>query len=430
MRCDVRASRRRTASAGAALLLGVLVAGCGTDGGMDGEGGPGRASARSESPRSSGSPEPVASSSSAPPLSGMSWSCDRILDGSASLSDLAVVAEDDIWAYGSRRDESAGATTNEQFLLRRDGDGWREQPLPDVLGTAVSDVRLDAVGSGSGEVWLTATDFTLGETRIARWDGTRWSALGRMPSGRVTALKAFAPDDVWALTQYDNRLQHWDGTSWTTVRPPADGLTALDGSGPDDLWAVGYRRTGGDAARGGPELTQPVAVHGDGRTWTRTETPEYHFPDPVPPEPDAVLDHVVVLAEDDVRAFGTHTFNHGEAADEPADEAIHLRWDGTRWTERPEAPGDCAGRTAVLGDGADGVFLSGNWYLTADGACGKVTRSRLPAGDGVRESSRQSLWPAELARLPGTDEVIGVGHVQVNQSGNPMSKAVVVSLDR
>lgn len=30
--------------------------------------------------------------------------------------------------------------------------------------------------------------------------------------------------------------------------------------------------------------------------------------------------------------------------------------------------------------------------------------------------------------MPGTDEVVGVGHVQVNQSGNPMGKAVVVRL--
>jgi hypothetical protein len=36
----------------------------------------------------------------------------------------------------------------------------------------------------------------------------------------------------------------------------------------------------------------------------------------------------------------------------------------------------------------------------------------------------------ELARVPGTDQVIGVGLVQVRQSGDPLSKAVVVSLSR
>ncbi|MGP3921942.1 hypothetical protein [Streptomyces sp. 8N616] len=32
--------------------------------------------------------------------------------------------------------------------------------------------------------------------------------------------------------------------------------------------------------------------------------PEYHFPDPVPPEPGAYLSEVVALAGDVVRAYG------------------------------------------------------------------------------------------------------------------------------
>ncbi|MFE7837225.1 hypothetical protein ACFU53_14660 [Streptomyces sp. NPDC057474] len=420
---------RRTVVALLAVFT-FAVAGCGAQGGSpEQEHGDGPGSASGEgSGNTSG--EAAGESSSGSTKNGMSWSYDRILDGSATLGDLAVVAEDDLWAYGSR-DGAGGA--REQFLLRYDGTEWREQPFPEgVVGTDVMDVRLDAVAAGavgSVEVWLsTATGYGgQGGTRIARWDGTSWSALESVPRGRLVDLAAFGPDDVWVLDG-ENRAQHWDGTRWTTMTLPVGGVASLDGITTDDLWAVGYRDTDAGAGAGETELTQPAAVHWDGRAWERTETPEYHFPEPVPPEPGASLDLVVALAEDDVRAYGSHSFNHGEVEDEPDDEAVRIRWDGKGWVDQAAVAGECAERVPVLGDGAKGQFLDGNWYLGADGTCVKITRSRLPNEGGVRKDSRQSLWLDELARLPGTDRVIGVGHVQVNQSGNPMSKAVVVSL--
>ncbi|MPY58163.1 hypothetical protein [Streptomyces spongiae] len=400
---------RRTAAVFAVLALAV--AGCG---GQD-EGGSGEGSG--------------SGSESDERKPGLSWSYDHIFDGSARLTDMAVVAEDDIWAYGDRRRADG---TSDPFLLRYDGEDWREQPVQEAIGMDAPQAELTAVGSG--EVWLTVPGGptgTLGGTRIVRWDGTRWSPLDPAPSAPVGDIKAFGPDDVWT-TADEGRVQHWDGTRWTVTRLPADGIGSLDGTATDDLWAVGHRDTGAldDDDLGESEYTQPVAVHWDGRTWTRTETPEYHFPEPVPPEPGASLGDVVALAEDDVRAYGIHSFNHGEVEDEPDDEAVRLRWDGERWAEQPAAPGQCAERVPVLGDGSGGLFLNGNWYLAEDGTCTKITRSRLPNEGGVRSTSRQLLWVGELARVPGSDEVVGVGYVQVNQSGNPLSKAVVVSLRR
>ncbi|UUU31377.1 hypothetical protein JIX56_16515 [Streptomyces sp. CA-210063] len=390
--------------------LTFAVAGCGALGGS-----PERAE---ESGKASGG------SSGGSAKKDKSWSYDRILDGAATLGDLAVVAEDDIWAYGSR--EGSGGE-REQFLLRHDGSDWREQPFPDGMGTDVMEARLDAVGSGG--VWVTASVgyCSQAQTRIVRWDGTSWSALESLPSGRLVDLKAFGPDDVWAVVGED-RAQHWDGTRWTVMTLPVGGVASLDGVAADDLWAVGYRDTDAAAGVGETELTQPVAVHWDGRSWERTERPAYRFPELVPPEPGASLDLVVALAVDDVRAYGSHSFNHGEVEDEPDDEAVRIRWDGKRWVDQAAAPEDCAERVPVLGDGSKGLFLDRNRYLAADGTCGRITWSRLPDEGGVREDSRQSLWVDELARLPGSDRVIGVGHVQMSQSGSPMSKAVVVSL--
>lgn len=53
------------------------------------------------------------------------------------------------------------------------------------------------------------------------------------------------------------------------------------------------------------------------------------------------------------------------------------------------------------------------------------------AGCGAQGgSSAQLLWLTSVIPVPGTDTVLGAGHVQVDQSGDPMEKAVVVSLRR
>ncbi|MET8227743.1 hypothetical protein [Streptomyces sp. NPDC005301] len=60
----------------------------------------------------------------------------------------------------------------------------------------------------------------------------------------------------------------------------------------------------------------------------------------------------------------------------------------------------------------------------------KIGRHRLPLSTGARKESNQSLWLEEVHRIPGTDEWLGAGLVQVNQSGDPFSAPVVVRLQR
>ncbi|MFJ2257612.1 hypothetical protein ACIOKD_04590 [Streptomyces sp. NPDC087844] len=389
-------------------VLGLALTGCGTDdgGGGDrgnrGERGDGRATS-----------------------AGMSWAYDEILD-EGSLSDVLANGADDVWAVGTVPSGNE-PLSGEGFLLHRDGTRWQRQPIPAVLGDSVHQARLD--GLGSGEFLLTASVQDTTTSRTAHWDGAKWTVLPRTPGGgRVTEVKAFAADDVWALTT-ESRFQHWDGARWSAVTLP-DGVTAtsLDGVASDDLWAAGYRGTGDGTD--GHEMQQPAAVHWDGKAWRLTDTPEYRYPDPVPAEPSASIARVLAFAADDVRAYGTHSFNHGEGENEPQEEAVRLRWDGARWSEVADAQGDCAERVPVARDGVGGVFLDGSRYVTGDGACTKIKRSRLPSEGGVRDGSRQSLWLSAVESVPGTDQVLGVGQVQVNQSGDPMNKAVIVSLKR
>ncbi|MFC7468477.1 hypothetical protein ACFQVA_14350 [Actinomadura keratinilytica] len=50
-----------------------------------------------------------------------------------------------------------------------------------------------------------------------------------------------------------------------------------------------------------------------------------------------------------------------------------------------------------------------------------MKRPELPTGGEVREGARQGLGLAEVAVVPGTDRIVGVGHIAVMQSGNPFS---------
>ncbi|MCX5315567.1 hypothetical protein [Streptomyces sp. NBC_00154] len=359
-----------------AVLATVLTAaGCGTDDEPTGS----RTTGSADTADTGGKDAPPKA-----PANSLTWEFEHIADFSGDLTDVAVLSEDDIWAVGTENNGEANA-----HLLHYDGTQWKREPVPEALGTTDYPPVLEEVGEEV--LWLRPQTYEVGAgvTRWARWDGTRWNTT-RLPYG----------------------------TSDLAV------------VGPDDVWAVGSRSTGPGTELGyGERYSQPVSMHWDGTSWKSVETPQARFQEPLPPEPSAGLGQVFALDSGEVRAYGNNSFNHGEVENEPADEFIRLRWDGSKWVEQEPAPGGCALRTPVDQDD-EGLFLDGNWYLTDDGRCVKIKRHRLPLSTGARKGSNQSLWLKEIHRVPGTDEWLGAGHVQVNQSGDPFGAPVVVRLKR
>ncbi|MEV2256987.1 hypothetical protein AB0I94_41710 [Streptomyces sp. NPDC050147] len=390
-----------------AVVLGAT--GCGTSSEPKGSGGTGSA-AKDKRPKGA--------------AASLTWEFEHIADFSGKLADVAVLAEDDIWAVGSENNGESNA-----HLLHYDGSKWKREPLPDALGDSAYPPSLEEVGEK--ELWLRPQNLkdASAVNRWAKWDGTNWSALPSPPPGNIGELDSSGPYDIWALSG-EQTAQHWDGTRWNATRLPYE-ASDLAVVGPDDVWAVGSRSTGPGTQLEGSDggYSQPASMHWDGTSWKAVETPQARFEEPLPPEPGAGLAQVFALDSGEVRAYGTNTFNHGEVENEPADEFIRLRWDGTKWVEQESAPGGCETRTPVGQDGG-GLFLDGNWYLTDDGRCVKIARHRLPLSTGARKGSNQSLWLEEIHRVPGTDAWLGAGHVQVNQSGDPFGAPVVVRLER
>ena len=146
-----------------------------------------------------------------------------------------------------------------------DGSGWW------VLDVGVNGrVRaMEVYDDGTGEALYAAGDFTeaggVSASRIAKWDGTSWSALGAgLTGGSVYTLVVF--DDGGGEALYAGgdfttaggaaatRIARWDGATWTTLGEGMNGeVRSLavfnDGSG-NALYAAGdFTQAGGVAGQ-------------------------------------------------------------------------------------------------------------------------------------------------------------------------------------
>ncbi|MFE7841430.1 hypothetical protein ACFU53_36865 [Streptomyces sp. NPDC057474] len=335
----------------------------------------------------------------------MTWEYDRVFPDTNELSDVAATASDDIWVAG------------DGFLLHDDGTGWQRRPMPASSGDSVHGARFDAVDSGG--FLLTASEKDGNARRMARWDGTRWTALPELPGSRAMDVRAFAADDIWVLDGKTG-VYHWNGTRWTATDLPVT-VTALDGVAPDDLWAVGHHYPHGPDERLGLPGAQPAAMHWDGHVWSRIPVPEYHYTVPAAEEL-AYFTEVAALAKGDVRVYGKHTSISEDDEPDPAPEDVRQRWNATAWTKLPNAEGTCSDRGPWVDDGERGAVLSAGRYLTADGLCAGIAQSKLPSADGIRSGAQQSLRLNAITAVPGTDRIIGVG-----SAGD---SSVIVSLER
>lgn len=336
--------------------------------------------------RRSPTPGPVVTPAAAPD----GWRYAYISERPGSrITGITTAGPQEAWA--------AGAVDGRLLLLRHDGTAWREAEPPPGPPVVPSAGEVWIAASGPDDVWLLLPEVVPGEKHhralmAVRWDGSAWHQIpGRIESPGVAAFKVLGPADAWAvLGPGEQEALRWDGRSWTKVPLPAN-ATALDGSRATGLWAVGFRTSGEGVTA--TEEAQPAAMRWDGGSWRLVRTPTYAFPSPKPPEGTASLESVLVLGRDDVWASGTHTFNHGEVENEPADPPpILLHWDGRSWT-RQDASGDRDYCCPLLAAGPSGsaLVVSGSprlresWRLASPGAS-PVKLPSLPKVPGLKRS--------------------------------------------
>jgi hypothetical protein len=242
--------------------------------------------------------------------------------------DVDALAVDDAWAVGGRSDADSG---DHAAIQHWNGRIWSLSSLPDLTGIYAELLGLDAVAAD--DIW--AVGFQRGSTRggdprplVMHFDGDAWHVVTTPslagPNASLLDVRAFAPDDVWAVgsrqppltSEVGDRtlIEHWDGSSWTVVPSPEandqnHGLTTVDGSGPSDVWAGGS--IGGYL---------PLLEHWDGAAWTLTDTGLTDVPLAVN-DLEVVNDHDVWGLMGRLRA-----------------PTVQIHYDGTTWVEAPGPP--------------------------------------------------------------------------------------------
>ncbi|MFB7758671.1 hypothetical protein ACFC18_55410, partial [Streptomyces sp. NPDC056121] len=189
----------------------------------------------------------------------LTWEFEHIADFSGKITDVAALAEDDVWAVATENDGESSA-----HLLHYDGTRWKREALPEALGSSLYPPALEEIGTKT--LWLRphTADGASGVNRWAQWDGTRWSSVPNPPPGSADDFEATGPDDIWTLDTGEQTAHHWNGTRWTAGRLPY-GAADLAIAGPADVWAVGSRSTGPGTDMGtGEGYSQPASMHWDG----------------------------------------------------------------------------------------------------------------------------------------------------------------------
>jgi hypothetical protein len=200
-----------------------------------------------------------------------------------------------------------------------------------------------------------------GLTLVEHWDGTSWrvvpspNAVKSPYSGnQLMGVAAVAPDDVWAVGEYDRLLphwngngffwpyrvtaltEHWDGTAWT-IGPAVAHLTSVSDDDPDPsfygLMGVAASPSGDVLAVAG-EVYRLVGAH-----WN----PEYPYV--------GGANAITAIAHDDAWVVG-------DAAGVVTG-VVPSHWDGQGWTPARPIPAAAASPWAISASGANDIWAVG-----------------------------------------------------------------------
>ncbi|MBT7304751.1 MAG: hypothetical protein HN849_34790, partial [Victivallales bacterium] len=106
-------------------------------------------------------------------------------------------------------------------IAKWDGSSWS------ALGTGLNSKVAGIAFDGSGNLYAGGTFTTAGGSpanRVAKWDGSSWSSLGTGLNSEVTALAFDADGDLYVGGQFSvaggvsaNRIAKWNGTAWSAL---------------------------------------------------------------------------------------------------------------------------------------------------------------------------------------------------------------------
>ena len=183
------------------------------------------------------------------------------VSGGAVLA-LAAASTSELYVGGAFN-QAGGVAANR--IARWDGTAWTALGAGGANGVSGGNVLALAVG-GSGKVYVGGNFMQAGAAAangVAEWNGSAWSALGTtsngVSGGTVYALTAAGNGDVYIGGSFNgaggsaaSRIARWNGTAWNEV-----GTGVSDGSNGGAVFALA---TAGSNVYAGGIFTQAGAV--------------------------------------------------------------------------------------------------------------------------------------------------------------------------
>jgi hypothetical protein len=249
-----------------------------------------------------------------------------------SLSAIAIVSANDIWAVGTFVTFPAPEEGFSQNLIEHwDGSSWKVVSSPNIGSkTEPTDNTLAGVTAVStNDVW--AVGYAGGKTLIEHWNGKTWSIVSSPNIGTnvnfLYGATAISATDIWAVGDTPGGVrsgsvtltEHWNGKTWSIVSSPNVGtlgsyLNGVSALASNNVWSVGDYDQNDDS----PSLIE----HWNGSSWTIV-------PSPNPASGANILESVSAISSNNIWAVGSGT--HGEGIDDTLIE----HWNGKSWVVVP-----------------------------------------------------------------------------------------------
>jgi hypothetical protein len=298
-----------------------------------------------------------------------------------------------------------------RYIAKWDGTSW--SPLGTGMNSRVYAFTVFDDGSGGGPAMYAGGAFTsaggVSANRIAKWDGISWSPLGMGMDSAVFALTEFDDGSGSGPALYaggnftfsggvdTNRIAKWDGTSWSALSTGMNfkvfALAAFDdrsGNGPALYAGGGFSTAGGVSAY--------RIAKWDGSTWS-----------PLGAGMDTGVDTLTVF--DDGLGGGPALYAGGEFITASGETVNRIaKWDGSAWSPLSTGISNSNARVyalTVFDDGSNGgpALYAGGFFSIVSG----VGASRIVKWDGTSWSPLTKRLNQAVEALTEFDDGSGSG---------------------
>lgn len=253
---------------------------------------------------------------------------------------------------------------------------------PGALYNSVSCVTVD----GSGNVYVGGSFYFMGDvvaTRIAKWNGTRWSALGLglglndvgSPSPTVSAL-AVSGNDLYVVGEFRtamnsngspivvNRIAKWDGNNWSALGSGFNDSAYSVATSGREVYVGGYFTVATNS--GGMAVPVSRVARWNGTSWS--------------PLNGGLNGTVSALASVGPSLYAGGYFlvaTNAGGATIPVNRIA--KWDGTNWSALGVGLNNSVSALAVSGSN---IFAGGRFTMATNSGGAAVTANRIAKWDG------------------------------------------------